>query len=54
MYDELINRVYAIIDKKNPAGIGGTQKLTMRPPSLARIGTKKMAYTNFRDTCKLV
>jgi translation initiation factor 2 subunit 2 len=51
LYDELINRVYGIIDKKNPQGIGGTQKLTMRPPALARLGTKKMAYTNFRETC---
>ena len=54
LYDELINRVYGIIDKKNPQGIGGTQKLTMRPPALARLGTKKMAYTNFRETCKYV
>jgi len=51
LYDELISRIYGIIDKKNPSGIGGTQKLTMRPPALARLGTKKMAYTNFRETC---
>merc|ERR1711953_687146 len=41
LYDELISRIYGIIDKKNPSGIGGTQKLTMRPPALARLGTKK-------------
>jgi len=50
LYEELMNRVYGIIESKNPAGTGGPQKLTMRPPSLARVGTKKICYTNFRDT----
>jgi len=50
LYEELMNRVYGIIESKNPAGIGGPQKLTMRPPSLARVGTKKICYTNFRET----
>ena len=52
LYEELMNRVYGIIESKNPAGIGGPQKLTMRPPSLARVGTKKICYTNFRETAK--
>jgi len=50
LYEELLERVYGIIDAKNPLGIGGPQKMTMRPPSLARVGTKKICYTNFRDT----
>ena len=53
-HEELLDRIYRIIEKNNPSGLGGPQKLTMRPPSLARVGTKKIAFTNFRDTAKYV
>jgi len=49
-HEELLDRIYAIIDKHNPSGLGAPQKLTMRPPSLARVGTKKICFTNFRET----
>ena len=49
-HEELLDRIYRIIDLNNPAGMGGPQKLTMRPPMLARVGTKKICFTNFRET----
>ena len=49
-HEELLDRIYRIIETNNPAGLGGPQKLTMRPPSLARVGTKKICFTNFRET----
>jgi len=49
-HEELLDRIYRIIETNNPSGLGGPQKLTMRPPSLARVGTKKICFTNFRET----
>ena len=49
-HEELLDRIYRIIETNNPSGLGGRQKLTMRPPSLARVGTKKICFTNFRET----
>merc|ERR1711970_1219754 len=43
-HEELLDRIYRIIETNNPSGLGGPQKLTMRPPSLARVGTKKMCF----------
>merc|ERR1739838_1038255 len=39
-----LDRIYRIIETNNPSGLGGPQKLTMRPPSLARVGTKKICF----------
>jgi len=50
LYEELLDRVFKIIHSKNPTGMGGTQKLYMPPPKLARIGTKKTCFTNFDAT----
>jgi translation initiation factor 2 beta subunit (eIF-2beta)/eIF-5 len=52
LYEELLERVYAVINKNNPASGESAQKLVVPPPKLARIGTKKTAFSNFDATAK--
>merc|ERR1712210_399012 len=52
LYEELLERVYAVIHKMNPASGESAQKLVVPPPKLARIGTKKTAFSNFEATAK--
>lgn len=54
-YDELLNRVFNIIKEKNPDMITGEKKkFVMKPPQVARVGTKKTSFSNFADICKLL
>jgi len=54
-YDELLNRVYNIMREKNPGlDAGEKRKFVMRPPNVARAGSKKTAFSNFADICKLL
>ena len=54
LYEELLERVYAVIHKMNPASGESAQKLVVPPPKLARIGTKKTAFSNFDATAKYI
>ena len=41
--------------ERNPDMESGERKrFVMKPPQLARVGTKKTAFTNFADICKLL
>lgn len=54
-YDELLTRVFNIIKEKNPDMITGERKkFVMKPPQVARVGTKKTSFSNFADICKLL
>ncbi|KAL7677255.1 hypothetical protein ACOME3_003492 [Neoechinorhynchus agilis] len=54
-YDELLDRVYTIMRECNPnLGEGKQQRLVIRPPQVARVGTKKTSFTNFAEICKLL
>jgi len=54
-YDELLSRVFNIIKEKNPDMITGEKKkFVMKPPQVARVGTKKTSFSNFADICKLL
>lgn len=54
-YDELLTRVFNIIKEKNPDMItGDKKKFVMKPPQVARVGTKKTSFSNFADICKLL
>lgn len=54
-YDELLTRVFNIIREKNPDAITGEKKkFVMKPPQVARVGTKKTSFSNFADICKLL
>ncbi|KAF4520290.1 hypothetical protein B566_EDAN004349 [Ephemera danica] len=52
-YDELLTRVFNIMQEKNPDMVAGKkQKFVMRPPHVVRIGTKKTSFANFTEVCK--
>ena len=51
-YDELISRVYDIMREKNPS-LGESKKFQMKPPNVSRAGTKKTAFINFVEICRL-
>ena len=52
-YDELLNLVFMQIREKNPdLAKGEKKKLTMKPPQVLRVGTKKTSFANFLEICK--
>ncbi|CAF0763592.1 unnamed protein product [Rotaria sordida] len=52
-YEDLLSRVFTIIREKNPNVIDGEKiKLTLKPPQVARIGTKRTSFSNFGEICK--
>ncbi|CAF0722366.1 unnamed protein product [Rotaria sp. Silwood1] len=52
-YEDLLSRVFNIIREKNPNVIDGEKiKLTLKPPQVARIGTKRTSFSNFGEICK--
>merc|ERR1712025_155009 len=54
-YDELLQRVYDIIKDKNPEMVAGEKKkFVMRPPQVARVGSKKTAFANFTEIAKML
>jgi translation initiation factor 2 subunit 2 len=45
--------VFNIIREKNPnVNEGEKIKLTLKPPQVARIGTKRTSFSNFGEICK--
>lgn len=54
-YDELLDMVFGIMREKNPELAAGKKKtFLMKPPQVARAGSKKTAFTNFAEICKLL
>lgn len=54
-YEELLDRVFKIMREKNPdIVIGEKKKFVMKPPHVARVGTKKTSFTNFGEICRLL
>lgn len=54
-YDELLQRVFAIMRDKNPEMVAGEKKkFVMRPPQVVRVGTKKTAFVNFTEIAKML
>ena len=53
-YEELLERVFNIMKEKNPDMVTGEKKrFVMRPPHVARVGTKRTSFTNFGEICRL-
>lgn len=51
---KLLQRVFAIIAEKNPEMVSGEKKkFMMKPPQVMRAGTKKTAFANFAEICRL-
>jgi len=54
-YEELLERVFNIMKEKNPDMVTGEKKrFVMRPPHVARVGTKRTSFTNFGEICRLL
>ncbi|KAF8071367.1 Eukaryotic translation initiation factor 2 subunit beta [Scenedesmus sp. PABB004] len=51
-YDELLDRVFGILRERNPELTGERRRTVLKPPQVAREGTKKTVFTNFTDLCK--
>jgi len=52
-YDEMLTRMYQIIEDKNPS-LGTTKKYIMKPPQVIRVGSKKVGWLNFTEICNLM
>ncbi|TKR93270.1 hypothetical protein L596_007759 [Steinernema carpocapsae] len=54
-YDELLDMVFGIMREKNPElAAGEKKKFVMKPPQVARAGSKKTAFANFSEICRLL
>jgi translation initiation factor 2 subunit 2 len=53
-YDDLLTRLYQIIEDKNPALGGGAKKFVVKPPTTARVGSKKVAWVNFTEIVQMM
>ena len=54
-YKELLERVYSIIYVDNPKNAAGEKRrIVMKPPQVTRVGTRKSAFVNFTDICKML
>ncbi|KAI3430616.1 hypothetical protein D9Q98_005208 [Chlorella vulgaris] len=51
-YEELLDRVFNILKAHNPELTGERRRTTLKPPQVAREGTKKTVFTNFMELCK--
>mmetsp|Transcript_16963 Transcript_16963/g.30308 ORF Transcript_16963/g.30308 Transcript_16963/m.30308 type:complete len:274 (-) Transcript_16963:161-982(-) len=51
-YDELLGRVFGILRENNPELTGERRRTILKPPQVAREGTKKTVFINFMDLCK--
>jgi translation initiation factor 2 subunit 2 len=51
-YEELLDRVFGILKAHNPALTGERRRTLLKPPQVAREGTKKTVFTNFAELCR--
>ena len=54
-YDQLLGLVFGIMKEKNPEfAAGEKKKFIMKPPQIGRAGSKKTAFANFAEICKIL
>lgn len=51
-YAELLGRVFGILRANNPDLTGEKRRTLLKPPQVAREGTKKTVFTNFAELCR--
>lgn len=51
-HNNTTDRVFGILREKNPELTGERRRTVLKPPQVAREGTKKTVFTNFMDLCK--
>uniref|UniRef100_A0A0G4IC10 Translation initiation factor IF2/IF5 domain-containing protein n=1 Tax=Chromera velia CCMP2878 TaxID=1169474 RepID=A0A0G4IC10_9ALVE len=52
-YDELLKRVQDIIAQQN-GDLAGRKKISVKPPKMERVSTKKVGWTNFEEICQML
>jgi len=52
-YEELLARLYRIVESNNPE-FGTAKKYVVKPPSMVRVGSKKVAWVNFTEICNMM
>merc|ERR1712135_209540 len=52
-YPELLARLYAVIEDKNPS-LGTAKKYVVKPPQMVRVGSKKVAWVNYTEICNMM
>ncbi len=52
MLQQNTDRAFALLRQNNPLLAGGKRRTTMKPPQVAREGTKKTVFTNFMELAK--
>merc|ERR1712216_976261 len=52
-YEELLTRLYQIIEDKNPS-LGVGEKYKLKPPQVVRVGSKKVGWVNFQEICDMM
>merc|ERR1740138_31356 len=53
-YDNLLIRAYCILKKNNPELKGEKRKTILKPPQVAREGSKRTSFINFQELCILM
>jgi len=52
-YETLLTRLYKIIEDRNPS-VGSVKKFALKPPSIVRVGSKKVGWVNFGEICDMM
>ncbi|KAK2195445.1 bifunctional Translation initiation factor IF2-IF5 domain/Zinc finger [Babesia duncani] len=52
-YEELLARIQTMINQNNP-DLTGSKRYTLKPPQVVRVGSKKVAWINFKDLCRIM
>lgn len=53
-YEELLHRVYSILNENNPELNGDKRRIVMKPPQVLQEGTGRTLFVNFKDICDIV
>jgi len=53
-YQELLARIYYILNENNPELIKSKNKYVIKPPEVLREGTKKTVWANFQEICNMM
>ncbi|KAF8819082.1 putative eukaryotic initiation factor-2 beta [Cardiosporidium cionae] len=52
-YEELLQRIQLLVNEHNP-DLTGSKRYTIKPPQVVRVGSKKVAWINFKDICTIM
>lgn len=52
-YEDLLNRIQELINKHN-IDLCISKKYTIKPPQVVRVGSKKVAWINFKEICTIM